>query len=416
MKNRGLSSRIPRRLLDRPIGGRGFWPLDPKVTFLNHGSFGSCPRPVLKFQQALQMRLERQPVGFLVDEFEALWDDARRTLAQFVGADTDDLVFVPNATAGVNTVLRSLEFKRGDELLTTNHAYNACRCALDFVAARAGARVVVVNIPLPLESSQQVVDALLARVTKRTRLALLDHVTSSTGLVLPLEKIVPELSVRGVETLVDGAHAPGMIPLDLKKLGAAFYTGNCHKWICSPKSAALLYVRRDRQAQIRPLAISHGANSPRRDPSRFLLEFSWTGTGDFSAWLSVPESIRVIGALLPGGWPAVMQRNRALALAARQLLCDAVQTSPPCPDDMIGSLAAVMLPDMATADISRISNGLDPLRGRLLREQGIEVPVFPWPAPPKRLLRVSAQLYNSLPQYEKLAAVLKNIFRSRKTK
>jgi len=416
MKNRGLSSRIPRRLLDRPIGGRGFWPLDPKVTFLNHGSFGSCPRPVLKFQQALQMRLERQPVGFLVDEFEALWDDARRTLAQFVGADTDDLVFVPNATAGVNTVLRSLEFKRGDELLTTNHAYNACRCALDFVAARAGARVVVVNIPLPLESSQQVVDALLARVTKRTRLALLDHVTSSTGLVLPLEKIVPELSVRGVETLVDGAHAPGMIPLDLKKLGAAFYTGNCHKWICSPKSAALLYVRRDRQAQIRPLAISHGANSPRRDPSRFLLEFSWTGTGDFSAWLSVPESIRVIGALLPGGWPAVMQRNRALALAARQLLCDAVQTSPPCPDDMIGSLAAVMLPDMAAADISRISNGLDPLRGRLLREQGIEVPVFPWPAPPKRLLRVSAQLYNSLPQYEKLAAVLKHIFRARKSK
>ena len=416
MKNRGLSSRIPRRLLDRPIGGRGFWPLDPKVTFLNHGSFGSCPRPVLKFQQALQMRLERQPVGFLVDEFEALWDDARRTLAQFVGADTDDLVFVPNATAGVNTVLRSLEFKRGDELLTTNHAYNACRCALDFVAARAGARVVVVNIPLPLESSQQVVDALLARVTKRTRLALLDHVTSSTGLVLPLEKIVPELSVRGVETLVDGAHAPGMIPLDLKKLGAAFYTGNCHKWICSPKGAALLYVRRDRQAQIRPLAISHGANSPRRDPSRFLLEFSWTGTGDFSAWLSVPESIRVIGALLPGGWPAVMRRNRALALAARRLLCDVLKIPAPCPDEMIGSLAAVPLPDMSAADIARISNGLDPLRGRLLREQGIEVPVFPWPAPPKRLLRVSAQLYNSLPQYEKLAAVLKNIFRSRKTK
>jgi len=416
MKNRGSSSRNPRQLLDRPIGGRGFWPLDLKVTFLNHGSFGSCPRPVLKFQQALQMRLECQPVGFLVDEFEALWNDARRTLAQFVGADTDDLVFVPNATAGVNTILRSLEFKRGDELLTTDHAYNACRCALDFVAARAGARVVVATIPFPLESSQQVVDALLARVTKRTRLALLDHVTSSTGLVLPLEKIVRELSARGVETVVDGAHAPGMVPLDLKKLGAAFYTGNCHKWICSPKGAALLYVRRDRQAQIRPLAISHGANSPRRDPSRFLLEFSWTGTGDFSAWLGVPESIRVIGALLPGGWPAVMRRNRALALAARRLLCDVLKIPAPCPDEMIGSLAAVPLPDMSAADIARISNGLDPLRGRLLREQGIEVPVFPWPAPPKRLLRVSAQLYNSLPQYEKLAAVLKNIFRSRKTK
>ncbi len=247
-------------------------------------------------------------------------------------------------------------------------------------------------------------------------MALLDHVTSSTGLVLPLEKIIRELSAHGIETLVDGAHAPGMIPLNLKKLGAAYYAGNCHKWICSPKGAALLYVRRDRQAQIRPLVISHGANSSRRDPSRFLLEFSWTGTGDFSAWLSVPESLRVIGAQLPGGWPVVMQRNRALALAARRLLCDILQTPPPCPDEMIGSLAAVPLPDMASADISSISNGLDPLRDRLLREHDIEVPVFPWPAPPKRLLRISAQLYNSLPQYEKLAVVLRRIFPPRKPK
>ena len=402
--------------LNRPIGGRGFWPLDPQVIFLNHGSFGCCPRPILKFQQALQERLERQPVRFLVDDFEALWDDARRALAQFVGAETEDLVFVTNATSGVNTVLRSLEFKRGDELLTTDHAYNACRCALDFAAARAGTRVVVAKIPFPLESSQQAVDALLARVTRRTRLALLDHVSSSTGLVFPLQRIIGELSARGVETLVDGAHAPGMVPLNLKKLGAAYYTGNCHKWLCTPKTAALLYVQRDHQKKIRPLAISHGANSTRRDPSRFLLEFSWTGTGDFSAWLSVPESLRIIGALLPGGWPAVMQRNRALALAARRLLCDALSISPPCPDEMIGSLASVPLPDMTTADIARISNGLDALRDRLFREHGFEVPVFPWPAPPKRLLRISAQLYNSLPQYEKLAAVLKQIFPARKRK
>jgi isopenicillin-N epimerase len=409
------NSSLPQKLLARPIGGRGFWSLDPAVTFLNHGSFGSCPRPVLKYQRALQDRLERQPVRFLVDEFEPLWDDARRTLAQFVGADADDLVFVPNATSGVNAVLRSLEFKPDDELLTTDHAYNACRCALDFVAARAGAKVVVAKIPFPLASSQEVVDAVLKKVTRRTRLAMLDHVSSSTGLVFPLEKIIPELSARGVETLVDGAHAPGMIPLDLKKLGATYYTGNCHKWLCSPKGAALLYVRHDRQPQIRPLAISHGANSP-RDHSRFLLEFSWTGTGDFSAWLSVPESLRVIGELLPGGWSAVMRRNRALALAARDILCDALEISPPAPDDMIGTLAAVPLPDMTPADIAGISNGLDPLRGKLLRAHGIEVPVFPWLAPPKRWLRVSAQLYNSLPQYEKLAAVLKKIFPARKLK
>jgi isopenicillin-N epimerase len=401
--------------VDRPIGGRNFWSLNPQVTFLNHGSFGSCPRPVLKFQRALQDRLERQPVKFLIDEFEPLWDDARRTLAQFVGADPDDLVFVPNATSGVNAVLRSLEFKRGDELLTSDHAYNACRCALDFVAGRAVARVVVAKIPFPLASSQEVVDAVLKKVTRRTRLVMMDHVSSSTGLVLPVEKIIRELNARGIESLVDGAHAPGMIPLNLKKLGATYYTGNCHKWLCSPKGAALLYVRRDCQKKIRPLAISHGANSL-RDHSRFLLEFSWTGTGDFSAWLSVPESLRQIGAQLPGGWPAVMRRNRALALAARNILCDALNISPPSPDDMIGTLAAVPLPDMTSTDIAQISNGLDPLRGKLLREHKIEVPVFPWPAPPKRWLRVSAQLYNSLPQYEKLADVLKKIFRARKTK
>lgn len=403
-------------LLNRPIGGRGFWPLDPAVTYFNHGGFGGCPRPVLKFQQALQTRLERQPTRFLVDEVEGLWDAARRTLAKFVGADAEGLVFVPNATAGVNTVLRSLSFKRGDELLITNHGYNACRTALDFVAAKSGAKVVVAKIPFSLASPQQVVDAVLERVTRRTRLVLLDHVTSSTGLVFPLAEIIHELNVRGIESLVDGAHAPGMVPLNLRKLGATYYTGNCHKWLCAPKASALLYVCPDRRADIHPLVISHGANSTRTDRSRYLLEFGWMGTGDFSTCLSVPESIRVIGALLPGGWPAVMRRNRELALGARRLLCDALEIPPPCPDNMIGSLAAVPLPDMAPADISRIANGLDPLRGRLLREHGIEVPVFPWPAPPKRLLRVSAQLYNSLPQYERLVEVLKKVLPSRSSR
>ena len=407
---------VPESLLTRPIGGRGFWPLDPAVTFLNHGSFGSCPRPVLKFQRTIQDRLERQPVKFLVDEFEALWDESRRTLAKFVGADADNLVYVTNATGGVNTILRSLQFKRGDELLVTNHEYNACRCALDFVAARAGARVVLAKIPFPITSPQQVVDAVLERVTRRTRLVLMDHVTSPTGLVLPLEPILRELNLRGVESLVDGAHAPGMLPLDFRKLGATYYTGNCHKWLCTPKGAALLHVRRDRQADIHPLVISHGANVPRTDRSRFLLEFGWMGTGDFSAWLSVPESIRLIGGLLPGGWPAVMQRNRSLALAARNILCDALEVPPPCPDEMIGTLATVPLPEMSAADAKRISNGQTPLRARLLREHDIEVPVFPWPAPPKQWVRVSAQLYNSLPQYARLAEALKKVLHSRQSR
>ena len=382
------------------------WPLDPEVVFLNHGSFGSCPRPVLEFQQALRERMERQPVQFLARELEGLVDQARDGLARFVGAETDDLVFVPNATAGVNTVLRSLPFQRDDELLVTDHEYNACHNALDFVAARSGAKAVVVQIPFPLRSQDEILAAVLNGVTPRTRLALLDHVTSQTGLVLPIQRLVRELSARGVETLVDGAHAPGMVPLNLRDLGAAYYTGNCHKWICAPKTAGFLHVRRDRQERIHPLSISHGANSPRTDRSRFLIEFGWMGTFDPSACLSVPEAVRFVGALLPGGWPEVMRRNRELALAGRNVLCGALNLEAPCPDEMIGSLASIPLPD--GPDLHRPSSPLytDPLQELLRLRHRIEVPVIPWPAPPRRLLRISAQLYNSLDQYERLAEAL----------
>jgi isopenicillin-N epimerase len=315
-------------------------------------------------------------------------------------------VFVPNATTGVNTVLRSLQFNRGDELLVTDHEYNACRNALNFVAERSSARVVVAKVPFPLRSKEEVLSAVLSRVSSRTRLALLDHVTSQTGLVLPIQTLVRKLARHGVETLVDGSHAPGMMPLDLQKLGATYYTGNCHKWLCAPKGAAFLHVRRDRQKLIRPLTISHGANSPRTDRSRFLIEFGWMGTGDPTPCLSVPEALRFMGSLLPGGWPDVMRRNRELVLAARGALAAALKVALPCPDEFIGSLATLPLPDALDATPSKSPLYLDPLQDKLLAEHGIEVPIIPWPAPPKRLLRVSAQLYNSLPQYELLAKAL----------
>jgi isopenicillin-N epimerase len=360
----------------------------------------------LEFQERIRRQLEAQPIRFLVRELEDEMDAARQALAEFVGADRDDLVFVTNATTGVNAVLRSLRFQAGEELLITDHSYNACANAVRFVADAAGARVVTASVPFPIRRPEQVVEAVLQRVTPQTRLALIDHVTSPTGLVWPLERLVQELQGRGVDVLVDGAHAPGMVPLQLQQLGAAYYTGNCHKWLCAPKGAGFLVVRRDRQHAIRPLTISHGANSPRTDRGRFLLEFGWTGTGDPSAFLSVPEALRTLGGVLPGGWPALLRRNHALALAAQRVLCEAREVSAPAPADMIGALAAVALPDGEDGPPPRSPLYLDPLQETWWREHRIEVPVVPWPARPRRLLRISAQLYNSLPQYERLAALV----------
>jgi isopenicillin-N epimerase len=385
------------------------WPLDPDLVYLNHGSFGSCPRTVLERQAALRERLERSPMDFLLRELEPALDEARGALAALLGARPDDLVLVPNATAGVNSVLRSLELAPGDELLVTDHEYNACRNALEYVAARSGARVVVAPLPFPVAHPDLIVEALLRHVGPRTRLLLIDHVTSQTALVLPVARIVRELAARGIDTLVDGAHAPGMLPLALASIGAAYYTGNCHKWLCAPKVAGFLYVRPDRAAQVRPWLISHGANSPRRDRSRLQLEFGWAGTWDPSAMLCIPAAIDCVGGLLPGGWPELMARNHALALDARALLCAALGIEVPCPASMLGSMAAVPLMDAAGGHGAHSALDLDPLQERLRRGWGIEVPVVSWPAAPRRLLRVSAQLYNTLPQYRLLAQALRSL-------
>jgi len=381
------------------------WSLDPKITFLNHGSYGACPRPVLDAQQELRERIERQPVEFFSRALPSLLDAARERLATFLGTRPESLVPVPNATTGVNAVLRSLSFGPGDELLTTDHAYNACRNAVDYVAERSGADVKVVAVPFPADSSESVADLIVGGATPRTRLALIDHVTSSTGLVLPLGTIVRRLQAKGVDTLVDGAHAPGMLLLDLDQLGAAYYTGNCHKWLCAPKGAAFLFVREDRWSQIRPLTISHGTNRRRDGRSRLHDEFDWVGTDDPTAFLCVPAAIEFLGSLVDGGWPGLRRRNHALALRAREILAEELGVASPCPEEMVGSLAALPLPDGRTG--VEIDN--DPLHQTLIHEHRIEVPVLHWPAPPRRLIRVSAQVYNREEQYRLLATVLRTL-------
>jgi isopenicillin-N epimerase len=371
------------------------WSLDRSITYLNHGSFGACPTMVLEVQAALRLEMEREPVDFLVARLPARINAAREALSVFLGADPPDLVFVTNATTGVNTVLRSLSFEPGDELLITDHTYAACRKTIDFVAERTGARVVVATLPFPGTDEEQILAAVLERASPRTRLALLDHVTSPTALVLPIARLVAGLRDRGIDTLVDGAHAPGMVPLALSELGAAYYTGNAHKWLCAPKGAAFLHVRRDRQAQLHPGVISHGYMTG------FHGEFDWTGTCDPTPWLCIPESLRFIGGLLPGGWPQVMQANRALALDARKLLLETARVDSPCPDGMIGSMASIPLP---AAVPGSPAHRLD-CKGLhdWFRERSVETWIYHHPVP---LLRISAQLYNSLGQFKLLAALL----------
>jgi isopenicillin-N epimerase len=388
-------------------GVRELFTLDPDVVFLNHGSFGACPRPIQERQTALRARMERAPVAFLARELEGLLDEALATTADFLGARPESLAFVPNATAGVNAVLRSLRFKEGDEILVSDHGYNACLNAARYVAERTGARVVVAKVPYPTPSFDAVVDAIRAAATPRTKLAVLDHVTSQTALVYPIYRLVRELQGDlGIDVLVDGAHAPGMLPLDLDALGAAYYVGNGHKWLCAPKGAAFLYVRSDRVDRIAPLSISHGLNAPRSDKSLFRLLFDWTGTCDPTPWLCLPDAIRFVEGLAKGGLDALQLRLRETALAARDLVCAALEVEPPAPPEMIGSLATAILPNPPRATPAP-PLFLHELQIGLFEKHKIEIPIMPAPNGKDWSIRFSAAPYNDASDYERLAAALK---------
>ena len=309
----------PHRTFDRSP-----WLLEPGISYLNHGSFGACPEPVLEAQRVWRERMEAEPARFLDRELERHLDDARERVAAFLGADADGIAFVPNATTGVSTVLASLRFQPGDELLAGDHEYNATLNAMRAAAERDGARLVIVHVPFPIHDPSQVVEAYLEAVTPRTRFALVSQVTSPSALVMPVGAIVRELDRRGVDTMVDGAHAPGMVPVELGSLGAAYWTGDGHKWLCAPKGSGILHVRSDLRAGIRPLAVSHGANDERRDRPRYRLLFDWVGTTDPTPHLALPAAIRYVGGIHDEGWAGLMASNAAMTRRARDVLCAAL--------------------------------------------------------------------------------------------
>ena len=381
------------------------WDLNPETVFLNHGSYGACPKVVLDYQHELRSQLEKDPVHFFDVTSKELWAIAIETLSNFVNADKEGMTFVANATSGVNTVLRSLDLQPGDEILVSDHTYQACRNTVDFVTKRAGARTVVAPLPFPIKSSEQVIETILNYTTENTRLALIDTVTSPTGLRLPFENITKELQNRNIDVLLDAAHGPGIVNLNFKKLQPAYATGNAHKWLCSPKGAAFLYIREDKREQIRPLSISHGASVEGNVDEKIRLEFDWPGTQDITPWLCIPKSIEYIGSLLNGGWSAIMAHNKKLAIEARDIIHEVLETPKLCPDSMIVGLSAVALP--GDESITKSVLAPDPLHTLLFEKYNIQVPVFGWPHHNRRYLRTASYLYNSIEEYHYLANILK---------
>jgi len=381
------------------------WALEPGTHHLNHGSFGAVLEEVLVAQTSWRRRFEANPTRFVARDLSAAMDRARESIGGFVGADPAGIAPIRNATTGVASVLRSMEpdFEPGDQLLTTAHDYNAVRQILRFTAERTGAEVAVARVPFPIEDPSQVTDAVLAATTPRTKLAVVDHITSPTALVFPIDEIVSALEPE-VPVLIDGAHGPGQVPLELDRLGASWYTGNLHKWVCAPKGAAFLHARRDRRKVTMPTVISHGYNAPIAElDDRYQLLFDWLGTDDFSAWAVVPDALELVGSLESGGWEAVMKRNHELVLEGRRIIATAVGTALPAPDGMVGSMAAIRLPEAEGPDpIGDLSPRMDELI-----DAGFVTLVMNWPKWPSQLLRISACLYNEIGEYQALADVLR---------
>ena len=382
------------------------WSLEQSRLFLNHGSFGACPDFVIAEQRKWQELMEQEPVRFFEELMPGLLQSSRQALGKFLHCSPEDLAFVSNATSGVNTVLRSLQFERGDEILVPNHAYQACRNSIDFVARRWGAKVVEVNIPFPIEGPQTVIGLMKSAYTSKTKLVMIDTVTSPTGLLMPFEELTAYFESRGVEVLLDAAHGIGMIPLNLATLGASYVTSNCHKWLCAPKGTAFLYVREDKQKKIQPLTISHGHTYPLGETTRFRHEFDWTGTQDISGWCALPAVIEGMADLVDGGWEGIMQHNHELAIQGRDILCNRLGIEQPCPNEMIACISTIKLPGEILP--KEKMHEPDPLHHILSEKYNIQVPVWTWPSPAGRYLRISAQLYNSIEQYERLADALVN--------
>lgn len=381
-----------------PAYGRGLlplWHLDPAIAFLNHGSYGATPKEVLAAQARWRGELEREPVRFMQRTLPDALRAAAGEVADFLGAEPQDLVFVENATGGCNAVLRSLDLAPGDELLTTSHVYPAVRNAMRHIAERTGARLVEAPVPYPVGDAETIAGSVARHITSRTRLLVLDLVTSPTAIVMPIARLAAQARAAGAKVLVDAAHAPGQVEIDLPALGADFVTGNLHKWLFAPKGTAFLWARREAQGGLHPTVISHGLGQG------FVAEFDWVGTRDPSAWLAAPAALAFYRRMGDG---AIRAHNHALANEAAALLAESLGSEEGQAPALRAAMATVRLPGTEGQDKAA---GLA-LNDRLYREHGVEVPVIPFAG--SLWVRVSAQIYNEIADYRRLADALAGAF------
>lgn len=363
------------------------------VAFLNHGSFGACPRPVFAAYQAWQLELEREPVDFIGRRFAGLMQTARERLAAYLGADADEIVCVPNATTGLNMVARSLPLEPGDEVLTTNHEYGALDRTWKFVCSRRGANYVRRSISLPLTSPAAIVEAIWSGVTPRTRVLFLSHIASPTAFILPIAELIQRARQAGIVTVIDGAHAPGQIPVDLHSLGPDFYSGNCHKWMMAPKGSAFVYARREQQQLLSPLVVSWGWEAESPTASRFVDEQEYQGTRDLAAYLATPTAIDF---MRDNDWPAVRAACHELLRHALGRVARILGTQRLTPDDptWFAQMASLELPPCDYEALTR----------RLFEEFLVEIPLPKWNG--RRFIRISIQGYNRASDIDRLCAAL----------
>lgn len=423
-----LSTFVPQSstataLLNATPAGRltmsaGEWSIDPALTFLNHGSYGAVPRQALRLQAQLRERLERDPVRFYKCDLEPMLDEVRDSLAAFLNCRAADLAPLPNATIALCTVLNNTPLEAGDEIVITDHEYQSLPNELERICARTGAKVVKVELPYPITDAAIVVERFLAALTSRTRIAFISHVTSCTSLVFPVGPIVRELNARGIDSCVDGAHSPGQIPVDLAALKPTYFIGSGHKWLSGPKGIGFLYVRADKQAKFRPLQLSSRVSKVRHDRAMFLRDFDYQGTLDYSHILTLPRSIEAMGQLLPGGWPQLMRENHEKIMMARAILAPMLEPAgcvvDTCPEQMVGTMSSIIVPHMAEHHQGRGTRYDDPLQDALYERHGIVTPVWLFNPTNARVVRISAQVYNTPEQYEYFGrALLEELRRER---